>query len=90
MLKGKTAAARAHRNSALCHIGDRSGTLWYRYLKNCMRVTGYSLSHEPSSSDCHGWRMTQNKKICRQLIKAKLVRSQSQTSVKDLSEVQLV
>lgn len=59
MLKGKTVAARAQRNSGLCHMGPRSGTLWYRYLKNCMRVTGYSLSQEPSSSDCQGWRETQ-------------------------------
>ena len=57
MLKGKTLAARAHRNSELCHMAVRSATLWYMYLKNCMRVTGYSLSHEPSS-DCQGWRDT--------------------------------
>lgn len=34
----------------------RSGTLWYKYLKNCIRVTGYSRSQEPSSSDCQGCR----------------------------------
>lgn len=28
MLKGKTVAARAQRNSGLCHIGARSATLW--------------------------------------------------------------
>ena len=57
MLKGKTLAAREHRNSELCHMGVRSGTLWYIYLKNCIRVMGYSLSQDPSS-DCQGWRDT--------------------------------
>lgn len=59
MLKGKTEAAKAHRKSGLCHIDPRSATLWYRYLKNCINVTGYSLSQEPSSSDCHGFKMNE-------------------------------
>ena len=54
MLKGKTVAANAHRKSGLIHMEARSGTLWYKYLKNCIRVTGYSRSQDPSSSDCQG------------------------------------